>query len=64
MSHRIMQIRKRDGKVMPFDKSKIAAAIFKAAQAVGGEDRFISEELASAVTDYLNRHYEDRKSVV
>ena len=58
MSHRIMQIRKRDGKVMPFDKSKIAAAIFKAAQAVGGEDRFISEELASAVTDYLNRHYE------
>jgi ribonucleoside-triphosphate reductase len=58
MSHRIMQIRKRDGKVMPFDKSKIAAAIFKAAQAVGGEDRFISEELASAVMDYLNRHYE------
>ena len=43
---------------MPFDKSKIADAIFKAAQAVGGEDRFIAEELASAVLDYLDRHYE------
>ena len=58
MSHRITQIRKRDGRVMPFDKSKIAAAIFKAAQAVGGEDRFIAEELAAAVMDYLDRHYE------
>ena len=58
MSQRITQIRKRNGKVMPFDRAKIAEAIFKAAQAVGGEDRFIAEELASAVTDYLERHYE------
>jgi len=58
MSNRITQIRKRDGKVMPFDRSKIADAIFKAARAVGGEDRYVAEELASAVTDYLNRHYE------
>jgi ribonucleoside-triphosphate reductase len=58
MSHRIQHIRKRDGRVMPFDRSKIADAIFKAAQAVGGEDRFIAEELASAVTDYLDRHFE------
>ena len=58
MSHRITQIRKRDGKVMPFDAAKIADAIFKAAQAVGGEDRFVADELASAVTDYLNRYYE------
>jgi len=58
MQRRIRQIRKRDGKVMPFDEAKIADAIFKAAEAVGGEDRFIAEELASAVTDYLNRHYE------
>jgi ribonucleoside-triphosphate reductase len=59
MVERIMQIRKRDGRVMTFDRSKIADAIFKAAQAVGGEDRFIAEELASAVTDYLGRHYEN-----
>jgi len=58
MADRITQIRKRDGRIMSFDRSKIVDAIFKAAQAVGGEDRFIAEELASAVTDYLNRHFE------
>ena len=58
MACRIEQIRKRDGRIMPFDGSKIADAIFKAAEAVGGEDRFVAEELAAAVTDYLNRHYE------
>ncbi len=58
MLRRITQIRKRDGKVMPFGEAKIADAIFKAAEAVGGEDRFVADELASAVTDYLNRHYE------
>ena len=59
MSERIItQIRKRDGRMMPFDKSKIADAIFKAAQAVGGEDRFVAEELASAVQDHLNRYHE------
>jgi len=59
MSNRITHIRKRDGRLMPFDESKIADAIFKAARAVGGQDRYVAEELASAVTDYLNAHYED-----
>jgi len=58
MQRRIRAIRKRDGKIMPFDEMKIADAIFKAAEAVGGEDRFVAEELASAVSDYLDRHYE------
>ena len=58
MAQRITQIRKRDGRIMPFDKSRIAGAIFKAAQAVGGEDKFIADELAAAVLDYLERHYE------
>ena len=58
MQRRIRAIRKRDGKTMPFDEMKIADAIFKAAEAVGGEDRFVAVELASAVSDYLDRHYE------
>jgi ribonucleoside-triphosphate reductase len=58
MSKRIAHIRKRDGRIMAFDGTKIVDAIFKAAQAVGGEDRFVAEELAAAVTDYLQRHYE------
>ena len=63
MAQRITQVRKRDGRIMPFDAAKIADAVFKAAQAVGGEDRFIAEELAGAVCDYLNRHYEGEGEV-
>jgi len=58
MSSRITQIRKRNGRAMPFDQSKIADAIFKAAEAVGGEDRYVADQLASAVSDYLDRYYE------
>ncbi|MHC4821093.1 MAG: ATP cone domain-containing protein, partial [Planctomycetota bacterium] len=48
-------IRKRDGRVVPFDEGKIADAIYRAALAVGGEDRFLAEELASVVTLFLGK---------
>ncbi|NOX97964.1 MAG: anaerobic ribonucleoside-triphosphate reductase [Nitrospirae bacterium] len=48
-------VRKRDGRVVSFDEAKIADAIFKAATAVGGEDKFLAEELAKAVTFFLGR---------
>uniref|UniRef100_A0A7V1EHN5 Anaerobic ribonucleoside-triphosphate reductase n=1 Tax=candidate division WOR-3 bacterium TaxID=2052148 RepID=A0A7V1EHN5_UNCW3 len=44
---------KRNGKVVPFDKSKIANAIFKAARAVGGENRKMAEALADEVVLFL-----------
>ncbi len=44
---------KRDGKAAPFDKSKIANAIFKAARAVGGENKKIAEALADEVVLFL-----------
>ena len=50
---------KRDGREVPFDESKIADAIFKAAQAVGGEDRQLADELASVVSIFLEREFED-----
>jgi hypothetical protein len=34
----ISTIRKRDGKLVPYDNYKIANAIFKAAQSVGGNN--------------------------
>ena len=46
----IRQVRKRSGQLVPFNQEKIANAIFKAAQAVGGEDRQMAEELADVVT--------------
>ncbi len=48
-------IQKRDGRIDPFDIEKIAAAIFKAAQAVGGDDPETANYLAEMVVDYLVR---------
>jgi ribonucleoside-triphosphate reductase len=47
------EIRKRDGRVVPFDAAKITAAIFKAARAVGGSNRDIAENLTAQVINYL-----------
>ncbi len=55
----IEQVRKRDGRLVPFDQSKIADAIFKAAQAVGGDDRVMAEELAATVTMLLEKDAAD-----
>jgi len=52
---RIRQVRKRDGRLVPFERAKIADAIFRAARALGGEDRFLAEELAGVVVAHLER---------
>ena len=49
MSTTIKQIVKRDGNVVPYDRDRIATAIFKAAVAVGGSDRAEAERLAQLV---------------
>jgi len=54
---RITRVRKRDGRLVEFDESKIADAIFKAACAVGREDRFLCEELAGVVTLFLEKQF-------
>ena len=51
---------KRDGRKVPFCEKKIADAIFKAAQAVGGEDRALADELAAVVTAFLEKKYAGR----
>ena len=51
----IEKVRKRDGRIVSFDKTKIIDAIFKAAQSVGGEDRFLAEQLADVVEFYLGK---------
>ncbi len=49
------EIRKRDGRVVPFDPEKITDAIFKAAKAVGGSDRSIAENLTGQVIKNLQQ---------
>ena len=45
----IERIIKRDGRVVPFEIDKITEAIFKAAKALGGNDRDMAEGLAREV---------------
>jgi len=54
-----VKIRKRDGRVVDFDIEKITNAIFKAAQAVGGENRELAEALAQRVVDELIKRHGD-----
>jgi len=53
----LSKVRKRAGRVVPFDQNKISDAIFKAAQAVGGADREMAEELAGVVALFLEKQY-------
>ncbi len=56
----IEMVQKRDGRLVHFNESKIADAIFKAAEAVNGEDKSIAIELASAVTHFLQKKFGDK----
>ena len=53
----ISKVKKRDGRIVDFDESKIALAIWKAAESVGGKDRERSEELAGMVTKLLEQKF-------
>lgn len=55
----VRTIVKRDGRVDQYDVNKIAAAIYKAAIAAGGDDKIKAFELAKAVTEYLDVKYPD-----
>ena len=56
----ITKIRKRDGRIAEFNREKIADAIFKAAQVLGGRDRDMAEELSIEVEAYLCEKFGDR----
>ncbi len=49
-----IEIKKRDGRVVPFDAEKITEAILKAAKAVGGENKKIAENLTAQVIAQLS----------
>ena len=53
-------VKKRDGKIVTFDKERIADAIFKAAKAVGGEDQATADSLANDVTEFIKAKFGSR----
>lgn len=54
----ITKIRKRDGREVPFNIEKISNAIFKAAQAVGGQDYKTSLNLAEKVIEVVDKKFD------
>ena len=52
-----MMIRKRDGREVDFDETKITDAIFEAAKSVGGADRQMAMEITLDVLKYLKAHF-------
>lgn len=55
----IDKVIKRDGRIVDFDYERIVGAIFKAAKAVGGEDRKTANKLALQVVRVINEKYAD-----
>jgi len=53
----ISRVRKRDGRIVLFDQERITNAIFKAAQAVGGNDKELSKQLSNQVVKVLEERF-------
>jgi len=54
---KIKHVIKRSGALVPFNQERIANAIYRAAVAVGGRDRELSQQLAQKVVNYLEERY-------
>lgn len=54
-------IRKRDGRLEPFDPDKIEGAVFAAAKAVGGEDKEKSREITRQAISFLEVLYKGER---
>jgi len=50
-------VRKRDGRLEPFDQERITDAIWKAANAVSGKDRELTKRLSDQVVVLLNERF-------
>jgi len=50
-------VRKRDGRLEPFDQERITTAIWKAAKAVGGKDRELAKRLSDQVVAELQKRF-------
>jgi uridine kinase len=58
--NKITHVIKRDGRLVAFDKKKIANAIYRAAVSVGGRDRAKADDLADKVIAMTNQVYPHR----
>ena len=57
-NYQVKEIIKRDGRIVPFDVNKIADAIFKAAQVVGGDDKTLALIIAKDIEKVIAEKYQ------
>lgn len=57
--NKLTEIRKRDGRIVPFDENKIVEAIFKCSQAVGRPNHSLSKRLAAQAVTILQERMPD-----
>jgi anaerobic ribonucleoside-triphosphate reductase len=57
-SKKVTQIKKRDGRIMAFDESKITSAVFKALRAAGQDDYKLAEKLTTSIVKTLDKKYD------
>ncbi len=61
MNNKITRVKKRSGTIVPFNKERIANAIYRAAVAVGGRDKEKAEELSEQVVQLLNDKFNENE---
>jgi ribonucleoside-diphosphate reductase alpha chain len=54
----VRKIKKRDGRIVKFDQGKVANAIFRAAQSIGGKDKELAEKLSDEVVKLLEEKFD------
>ncbi|NMB92317.1 MAG: ribonucleoside triphosphate reductase [Parcubacteria group bacterium] len=59
----IVEVVKRDGKIVPFDKKKIEEAIYKALTATGEGGKKVSQEITKKTITLLNRRFKKGEAV-
>lgn len=57
------KVKKRDGRVVKFQKERLVTGIFKAAESVGGEDRERATEIADEVIKRLKKKYSGKEYI-
>ncbi len=59
-ANKIIQIRKRDDRIVDFEQEKIGQAIFKSMRAVGEPDQERADRLSDRVVELLNKKFHER----
>ena len=59
----IFKVKKRDGRLVPFNPERIESGIFKAAESVGGKERKRAKDVTKEVVRRLKEKYSGRSSI-